>query len=97
MINATIPPWYDGEGLLGVDYACAFLVAMAALAQFWRCAEPASTRYVLTWQLIVGFGWTVWAVRLWTALLLGYDPQVPLSSGLIKCVEWWRKSRGEKK
>ncbi len=29
--------------------------------------------------------------------LLGYDPQVPLSSGLIKCVEWWRKSRGEKK
>jgi len=29
--------------------------------------------------------------------LLGYDPQVPLSSGLIKCVEWWRKSCGEKK
>lgn len=29
--------------------------------------------------------------------LLGYDPQTPLSSGLIKCVEWWRKSRGERK
>lgn len=26
--------------------------------------------------------------------LLGYDPQVPLSSGLIRCVEWWRKNQG---
>jgi len=29
--------------------------------------------------------------------LLGYDPQIPLSSGLIKCVEWWRNQRGEKR
>ena len=29
--------------------------------------------------------------------LLGYDPQIPLSSGLIKCVEWSRKQRGEKR
>lgn len=27
--------------------------------------------------------------------LLGYEPQVPLSSGLIRSVEWWRKTRGK--
>jgi UDP-glucuronate 4-epimerase len=26
--------------------------------------------------------------------LLGYQPQMPLSSGLIKAVEWWKKTRG---
>ena len=76
MINATIPLWYDGEGLLPADYACAFLVAMAAIAQFWRCAEPMSSRHVRWWRFVVGFGWTVWSVRLWAALLQGYDPQI---------------------
>lgn len=27
--------------------------------------------------------------------LLGYEPQVPLSSGLIRAVDWWRKTRGK--
>lgn len=71
------PAYLDGVGWIAADYLIAFLTLFACLAQVWQTVglwrSHRTEAYV---RGAMAFGWALWSLRFWFALLQGMDPVV---------------------
>ena len=71
---AEIPFWFDGRGMIAFDYCVAFIELGAAIVQWWRVIDNGASRSYRTVRVMIALGWSLWFVRLSSALWQGYDP-----------------------
>lgn len=72
------PPVYlDGIGWLPADYLIASLTMLACIAQVWQTVGAWPHRRLEAWiRGGMAFGWALWSLRFWAALVQGLDPVV---------------------
>lgn len=71
-----------------VDIALAFLSFVAAVVQWCQIVWNQQEKKV-TARTMIAFGWSMWATRLWYAILVEGDPVIPpiaaMALGLVAC------------